>query len=354
MEYGAAKRRAARDLGVNARNGELPGNDEIEDEVRAYLDLFHADTPARRARRAAPDRRPLDGKARRIPAAPDRRRLARHGDAAEQHLHRPLLRRLEVGRDRTHRPAHRLRRQQRRRPARPRPRRPQPARAEREDPGGVHVALTVRDYDDLRGALHRDARGRSDRGDLAALRSREAGGMNRRLVVLAGAGARRGSDRRRHGLATRSPGRRGQRTRPWYRSTSGGSNSKASTARRSRWRTGAAGRCCSTSGRLGAGPASSRCRCSTASRANRSPRGWQVLALAVDQADPVRRFIAERTLTLPVAIAGAIGLDLSRQLGNVSGGLPFTAAFDSTGAAVQRRLGTVSRELLAGWKASMR
>ena len=44
MEYGAAKRRAARDLGGNARNGELPGNDEIEDEVRAYLDLFHADT----------------------------------------------------------------------------------------------------------------------------------------------------------------------------------------------------------------------------------------------------------------------------------------------------------------------
>ena len=83
-----------------------------------------------------------------------------------------------------------------------------------------------------------------------------------------------------------------------------------------------------------------------------SSRGWQVLALAVDQADPVRRFIAERTLTLPVAIAGAIGLDLSRRLGNVAGGLPFTVAFDSTGAAVQRRLGAVSSELLAGWKSS--
>jgi len=82
------------------------------------------------------------------------------------------------------------------------------------------------------------------------------------------------------------------------------------------------------------------------------PGGWQVLALAVDQPDPVRRFIAERTLTLPVAIAGAVGLDLSRHLGNANGGLPFTAAFDSTGAAVQRRLGTVSPELLAGWKAS--
>jgi len=85
-----------------------------------------------------------------------------------------------------------------------------------------------------------------------------------------------------------------------------------------------------------------------------APRGWQVLALAVDQPDPVRRFIAERTLTLPVAIAGAAGLDLSRQLGNHGGGLPFTAAFDSGGAAVQRRLGIVSAELLAGWTASTR
>jgi thiol-disulfide isomerase/thioredoxin len=84
------------------------------------------------------------------------------------------------------------------------------------------------------------------------------------------------------------------------------------------------------------------------------PTGWRVLALAVDQPDPVRRFIAERTLTLPVAIAGAIGLDLSRHLGNSGGGLPFTAAFDSTGAAVQRRLGVVSAALLAGWKESTR
>ena len=83
-------------------------------------------------------------------------------------------------------------------------------------------------------------------------------------------------------------------------------------------------------------------------------RGWQVLALAVDQPDPVRRFIAERNLRLPVAIAGAIGLDLSRHLGNVGGGLPFTAAFDSRGTVTERRLGTVSAELLSGWVASVR
>jgi thiol-disulfide isomerase/thioredoxin len=85
-----------------------------------------------------------------------------------------------------------------------------------------------------------------------------------------------------------------------------------------------------------------------------SPRGWRVLALAVDQPDPVRRFIAERTLELPVAVAGAVGLDLSRQLGNSQGGLPFTVAFDATGAAIHSRLGPVNNELLASWSATVR
>jgi hypothetical protein len=45
MEYGPAKRRAARELGRGGGRGhELPGNDLLEDEVRAYLALFCADT----------------------------------------------------------------------------------------------------------------------------------------------------------------------------------------------------------------------------------------------------------------------------------------------------------------------
>jgi hypothetical protein len=45
MEYGPAKRRAARVLGRNSsRSAELPGNDEVEDAVRDYLALFCADT----------------------------------------------------------------------------------------------------------------------------------------------------------------------------------------------------------------------------------------------------------------------------------------------------------------------
>jgi thiol-disulfide isomerase/thioredoxin len=79
---------------------------------------------------------------------------------------------------------------------------------------------------------------------------------------------------------------------------------------------------------------------------------WSVLALAVDSADPVRRFLAERALSLPVALAGAEGLDLSRSLGNSVGALPFTVVFAPNGQPMQRRLGTVDARLLDTWVAS--
>jgi hypothetical protein len=43
LEYGAAKRRAVRQLGLNSRSA-LPDNDAIEEAVREYIELFCADT----------------------------------------------------------------------------------------------------------------------------------------------------------------------------------------------------------------------------------------------------------------------------------------------------------------------
>ena len=80
--------------------------------------------------------------------------------------------------------------------------------------------------------------------------------------------------------------------------------------------------------------------------------GWNVLALAVDSADPVRRFTAERGLRLPVALAGEDGLDLARRLGNTVGGLPFTVLFDAAGVPRQRKFGAVDTHLLDDWVAS--
>lgn len=46
MEYGPAKRRAVKEMGLPARTA-LPNNDEVEAEVRDYIQMFCADTQPR-------------------------------------------------------------------------------------------------------------------------------------------------------------------------------------------------------------------------------------------------------------------------------------------------------------------
>jgi hypothetical protein len=171
LEYGAAKRRAARDFRVGKRSIELPDNGVVEDEVRNYIDLFHADSqPAELAalrtiaatwmERLGTFRPHLAGAVWRGTAT---RRSSIHIDlycddskAAELALIDMRVDYEVSGIDR-----------------------PRGGVLDvlnvferSADLGGVvHLALTVLDYDDLRGALRGDARGRTQRGDLAALRA---------------------------------------------------------------------------------------------------------------------------------------------------------------------------------------
>lgn len=79
-------------------------------------------------------------------------------------------------------------------------------------------------------------------------------------------------------------------------------------------------------------------------------KSWQVLGLAIDQPSSVKRFLVESPLSFPVAMAGATGTDLSRSLGNLSGGLPFTVVFGPAGDIRQRKIGQVSPSDLDAWK----
>jgi len=172
MEYGPAKRRAARALGRNsARSAELPGNDEVEDAVREYLAVFCADTqPAELAElrriaahwmeRLASFRPYLTGAVWRGTAT---RLNAIHLDlycddskAAELAL---LDRRVDYDVAST-----------------PGPRGDSVDVLSVAEPSAtfgerVTLHLHVLDHDDLRGALKPDAGGRTLRGDLAALRT---------------------------------------------------------------------------------------------------------------------------------------------------------------------------------------
>ena len=168
LEYGPAKRRAIKQLGLSTR-AELPDNDLLEDAVREYLSLFCAET------------QPGELRALRETAVVWMERLAEFRPHLTGAVWRGTATRLndihlqlycddsksaeilllnkgidyDVG-------------------SAPGPRGsmvdrlsltiPCPALGE---PVGLH--LSILDADDLRGALKPDARGRSERGDLAAL-----------------------------------------------------------------------------------------------------------------------------------------------------------------------------------------
>lgn len=175
LDYGAAKRRAARDLRLARRSIELPDNDLVEDEVRSYIDLFHADSQPRELaalrsiaatwmERLAAFRPYLTGAVWRGTAT---RRSTIHielycddSKAAELAL---IDMRVDYDVSST---------------AGPRGRSLDVIDLFARDAtlgGIVHVALTVLDYDDLRGALRLDVQGRRQRGDLAALRALQEG-----------------------------------------------------------------------------------------------------------------------------------------------------------------------------------
>jgi hypothetical protein len=172
MEYGPAKRRAAKSLaGRSVRMAELPDNEALEDEVRGYIELFCADTqPAELAalrevatrwmERLAEFRPHLTGAvwrgtATRLSAvhlqlycddskAAELALIDRNVDYEVGSLPGPRGEPVDVLSVSSH-------------------------SAALNDTVTVH--LTILDHDDLRGALKPDSRGRSQRGDLAALRA---------------------------------------------------------------------------------------------------------------------------------------------------------------------------------------
>lgn len=168
LEYGPAKRRALRDLGLSARTA-LPNNDEIEAEVRDYIALYCADTQPNELR--ALRRLALEWMERMAAFRPHVGGAVWHGTATrlsdvyiqmfcddsksaeialiDHHVdYEPRMVTGFHGEQVEALSVHAMSR-------------------ELGEEIGVH--LLVYDLDDLRGALKPDAQGRVPRGDLAAL-----------------------------------------------------------------------------------------------------------------------------------------------------------------------------------------
>jgi thiol-disulfide isomerase/thioredoxin len=77
--------------------------------------------------------------------------------------------------------------------------------------------------------------------------------------------------------------------------------------------------------------------------------GWRVVGLAADNVQPVREFLARTPVSYAIGLTGFAGIELSRQLGNLSGGLPFTVLFARSGDILQRKMGETTFDQLAQW-----
>src|SRR4051812_9234803 len=74
-----------------------------------------------------------------------------------------------------------------------------------------------------------------------------------------------------------------------------------------------------------------------------SARQWQVLGLAIDQPSKVREFLKKTPVSYPIGLAGLGGTELSKALGNESGGLPFTLVIGTSGDVLERKMGRLSQ-----------
>ena len=78
-------------------------------------------------------------------------------------------------------------------------------------------------------------------------------------------------------------------------------------------------------------------------------KSWQVVGLAIDRPTAVREFLERTPISFPVGLANSGGSELSKELGNLAGGLPFTVVVARSGKVLQRRMGRVTASDLDQW-----
>lgn len=72
----------------------------------------------------------------------------------------------------------------------------------------------------------------------------------------------------------------------------------------------------------------------------------QIIGIGIDSSSNIQEFSAKYRINYPLYVAGMSGTELSRQFGNLAGGLPFTVLLSSDGQVKKTYLGRLKLDQL--------
>ena len=75
-------------------------------------------------------------------------------------------------------------------------------------------------------------------------------------------------------------------------------------------------------------------------------KNLQIVGVGIDSPSNIKQFSEKHHISFPLLIAGMQGTELSRELGNQAGGLPFTVLLDAAGQVRRTYLGKLNMDQL--------
>ena len=77
-----------------------------------------------------------------------------------------------------------------------------------------------------------------------------------------------------------------------------------------------------------------------------APKNVLIVGIGIDSPSNIREFLQKTPVSYPIVLGGIEGSNLSKQMGNTQGALPFTVIINSKGKSIYSKLGKISEEEL--------
>ena len=77
-----------------------------------------------------------------------------------------------------------------------------------------------------------------------------------------------------------------------------------------------------------------------------APKNVLIVGIGIDSPSNIREFLQKTPVSYPIVLGGLEGSNLSKQMGNTQGALPYTVVINPKGKSIYTKLGKISEEEL--------